>query len=169
MVPGLSYLTWYQVYFTLHGTRFILPYIVPGLFYLTWYQVYLTLHRTRFILPYMVPGLSYLKWYQVYLTLHGTRFILPYIVPGLFYLTLYQVYLTLHGTRYTDGNKVRVEEQWRLNDYCRKLLIGGIVRAAILPWAILTKAHRATVSMMGKGCIVARGMCLRCFLFLLSN
>ena len=34
---------------------------------------------------------------------------------------------------------------------------------------ILTKAHRAAVSMMAKGCIVARVLVLRCFLFLLPN
>ena len=46
------------------------------------------------------------------------------------------------------------------------------MRATILPQAIiyiLTKAHRATVSMMAKGCIVARVLPLRCFLFLLPN
>ena len=33
---------------------------------------------------------------------------------------------------------------------------GGSMRAKILPWAIiLTKAHRAAVSMMVKGCIAA--------------
>ena len=42
--------------------------------------------------------------------------------------------------------------------------------ATILPYAIiLTKAHRTAVSMMGKGCIVARILPLRCFLFLLPN
>ena len=42
------------------------------------------------------------------------------------------------------------------------------MRATILPWAIiLTKAHRAAVSMMAKGCIVARVLPLRCFLSLL--
>ena len=44
------------------------------------------------------------------------------------------------------------------------------MRATILPNAIiLTKAHRAAVSMMPKGCIVARVLLLRCFLFLLPN
>ena len=42
--------------------------------------------------------------------------------------------------------------------------------ATILPKAIiLTQAHRATVSMMAKGCIVAIILPLRCFLFLLPN
>ena len=41
------------------------------------------------------------------------------------------------------------------------------MRDTILPYAIiLTKAHRAAVSMMAKGCIV---LPLRCFLFLLPN
>ena len=44
------------------------------------------------------------------------------------------------------------------------------MRATILPWAVmLTKAHRAAVSMMAKGCIVARVLHLKCFLFLLPN
>ena len=44
------------------------------------------------------------------------------------------------------------------------------MRATILPLAIvLTKANRATVSMMAKGCIVARVLPLKCFLFLLPN
>ena len=44
------------------------------------------------------------------------------------------------------------------------------MRATILPYAIiLTKAHRAVVSIMAKGCIVAGVMPLRCFLFLLPN
>ena len=34
---------------------------------------------------------------------------------------------------------------------------------------ILTKAHRASVSMMAKGCIVAQVLLLRCFLFLLPT
>ena len=42
--------------------------------------------------------------------------------------------------------------------------------AKILPKAIiLTKAHRAAVSMMAKGSIVARILPLRCFLFLLPK
>ena len=41
---------------------------------------------------------------------------------------------------------------------------GGSMRATILPSAvILTKAHRAAVNMMAKGCIVARVLPLRCF------
>ena len=44
------------------------------------------------------------------------------------------------------------------------------MRVTILTWAvILTKAHRAAVSMMAKGCIVARVLPLRYFLFLLPN
>ena len=44
------------------------------------------------------------------------------------------------------------------------------MRATILPYAvILTNAHRAAVSMMAKGCIVARVLPLRYFLFLLPN
>ena len=44
------------------------------------------------------------------------------------------------------------------------------MRATILPEAItLTKAHTVTVSMMAKGCIVARVLPLRSFLFLLPN
>ena len=44
------------------------------------------------------------------------------------------------------------------------------MRATILPYAIiLTKAHRAAVSMMAKGSIVTRVLLLRCFLFLLPN
>ena len=46
------------------------------------------------------------------------------------------------------------------------------MRVTILPEAIiLTKAHiyMTTVSMMAKGCIVARVVPLRCFLFLLPN
>ena len=44
------------------------------------------------------------------------------------------------------------------------------MRVKILPWAvILTNAHRAAVSMMAKGSIVARVLPLRCFLFLLPN
>ena len=40
----------------------------------------------------------------------------------------------------------------------------------ILPSAVLrTKAHRAMVSMIAKGCIVAQVLPLRCFLFLLPN
>ena len=39
---------------------------------------------------------------------------------------------------------------------------GGSIRATILPWAsILTKAHRASVSIMAKGCIVAWLLSLR--------
>ena len=33
----------------------------------------------------------------------------------------------------------------------------------------MTKAHRAAVSVMAKGCIGARVLLLRCFLFLLPN
>ena len=44
------------------------------------------------------------------------------------------------------------------------------MRATILPKAIiLTKTHRAAVSMMAKRCIVAPVLPLRCFLFLLPN
>ena len=44
------------------------------------------------------------------------------------------------------------------------------MRATVLPWAvILTKAYRATVSMMAKGCIVASVLPLTCFLLLLPN
>ena len=44
------------------------------------------------------------------------------------------------------------------------------MRATILPLGIiLTRAHRATVSIMVKGIIVARVLPLRCFLFLLPN
>ena len=44
------------------------------------------------------------------------------------------------------------------------------MRVTILSYAvILTKAHRATVSIMAKGCIVARVLPLRCFLFLILN
>ena len=44
------------------------------------------------------------------------------------------------------------------------------MRVTILPKAvILTKAHRAVGSIMAKGCIVARVLLLRCFLFLLPN
>ena len=44
------------------------------------------------------------------------------------------------------------------------------MRATILPWVIiLTKAHRAAVSIMAKGCIVAEVLPLRCFLFLIPN
>ena len=44
------------------------------------------------------------------------------------------------------------------------------MRAIILPYAIkLTKAHRATVSMMAKGCILACVLPLKCFLILLPN
>ena len=44
------------------------------------------------------------------------------------------------------------------------------MRVTILPWAIiLTKAHRAVVSIMVKECIVARVLPLRCFLFLLPK
>ena len=44
------------------------------------------------------------------------------------------------------------------------------MKVTILPWAIiLTKAHRAAVSMMAKGCIVARVLPPLCFLFLLPN
>ena len=44
------------------------------------------------------------------------------------------------------------------------------MRATILPWAIiLTKAHRAAVSMIAKGCILVQVLPLRCFLFLLPN
>ena len=44
------------------------------------------------------------------------------------------------------------------------------MRATILPLAmILTKAHRATVSIMAKGCIVAQVLPLKRFLFLLPN
>ena len=40
------------------------------------------------------------------------------------------------------------------------------MRATILPQAvILTKAHRAAVSMMAKECIVARVLPLRCLIF----
>ena len=38
-----------------------------------------------------------------------------------------------------------------------------------LGYYVLTKAHRAAVSMIVKGCIVARVLPLRCFLFLLPN
>ena len=41
---------------------------------------------------------------------------------------------------------------------------GGNMRATILPCPIiLTKVHRAAVSMMAKGCIGARVLPLRCF------
>ena len=40
---------------------------------------------------------------------------------------------------------------------------------AFLQAIILTKAHRAAVSMMVKGCFVALVLLLRCFLFLLPN
>ena len=44
------------------------------------------------------------------------------------------------------------------------------MRATLLPYdIILTKAHRAVVSMMAEGCIVARLLPLRCFLFSLPN
>ena len=44
------------------------------------------------------------------------------------------------------------------------------MRATILPLAIiLTTAHRAAPSSMAKGCIVARVLLLRCFLFLLTK
>ena len=44
------------------------------------------------------------------------------------------------------------------------------MRVTILPLAImLTKAHKAVVSMMAKGCIVARIVPLRGFLFLLPK
>ena len=44
------------------------------------------------------------------------------------------------------------------------------MRATILPSAIiLTKDHRAAVSMMAKRSIVTRVLPLRCFLFLLPN
>ena len=44
------------------------------------------------------------------------------------------------------------------------------MRVTILPYAsILTKAHRAAVSIMAKGCIVTLILPLRCFLFLLPN
>ena len=44
------------------------------------------------------------------------------------------------------------------------------MRATILHWAvILTKAYRAVVSMMAKGCIVAWVLPLMCFFFLLPN
>ena len=44
------------------------------------------------------------------------------------------------------------------------------MRAIILPQVVvLTKARRAAVSVMAKGCIVARVLPLRCFLFLLLN
>ena len=44
------------------------------------------------------------------------------------------------------------------------------MRATILPKAvILTTAHKAAVSMMARGCIVALVLPLRCFLFLLPN
>ena len=44
------------------------------------------------------------------------------------------------------------------------------MRGTILPEAItLTKAYRAAVSMMAKGCIVARLLPMRCFLFLLPE
>ena len=43
------------------------------------------------------------------------------------------------------------------------------MRDTILPKAILlTNAHRAAVSIMDKGCIVASVLPLRCFLFLLA-
>ena len=43
------------------------------------------------------------------------------------------------------------------------------MRATVVPQAIiLTKAHRAAVSIMAKGCIVA-GVLPLCFLFLLPN
>ena len=42
--------------------------------------------------------------------------------------------------------------------------------ATLLPKAtIMTKAHRAAVSMMAKGCIVAWELLLRCFLFVLPD
>ena len=44
------------------------------------------------------------------------------------------------------------------------------MRTTILPSAIiLTKAQRAAVSIRAKGCIVARVLLLRYFLFLLPN
>ena len=44
------------------------------------------------------------------------------------------------------------------------------MRATILPWAIiLTKAHRAAVSIMVNVCIGAQVLPLRCFLLLLPN
>ena len=44
------------------------------------------------------------------------------------------------------------------------------MRVTILPYAIiLTKAHRAAVSMMAKGCIVARVLPLRCFFFVTTK
>ena len=44
------------------------------------------------------------------------------------------------------------------------------MRATVLPKAIvLTKAHRAVVSMMTKGSILTRVLPLRCFFFLLPN
>ena len=44
------------------------------------------------------------------------------------------------------------------------------MRATILPWAIiLTKAHRATVSIIAKGCIVAWLVPLRCSYFYYST
>ena len=47
---------------------------------------------------------------------------------------------------------------------------GGSTQATILPSCItLTKAHRAAISMMAKGCIVALVQPLRCFLFLPAN
>ena len=44
------------------------------------------------------------------------------------------------------------------------------MRATILSEAIIPiKAYMAAVSIMAKGCIVARVLALRCFLFLLPN
>ena len=44
------------------------------------------------------------------------------------------------------------------------------MRVTISPYAsILTKVHRAAVSIMAKGCFVASVLPLRCFLFLLPN
>ena len=44
------------------------------------------------------------------------------------------------------------------------------MRVTILPYAIiLTKAYRAAVSIMVKGCTVPRVLPLRCFFYLLPN
>ena len=44
------------------------------------------------------------------------------------------------------------------------------MRTTILPKAIiLTKVHRAAVSILVKGCVVTSVLPLRCFLFLLLN
>ena len=58
-----------------------------------------------------------------------------------------------------------------MKKYCKKHR-GGSMRATILPKAIiLTKACKAAISIMAKGCIVARvlSLSLRCLLYLLPN